>query len=71
MEQIDKILIPGQGEILMSWSTEDAKAILIQAMCDETMRLKTETDKKERASIRGFLTEAYRVLTECREGEEK
>lgn len=54
------------GEILLNWEDGDARQILIQVMCDEAFRLKKESDRKERDSIRRFLTESYRVLFGCK-----
>lgn len=38
--------------------------ILYQAMVDETMRLRKSRSSKERSEIRGFIIEAYQLLTE-------
>lgn len=63
-KEISKVFNVGEGSVLMNWEDRDARMFLIQAMFDETMRLKTATDKKEKDSIRVFLIESYRALSE-------
>lgn len=47
-------------------SAEQVDAVLYQAMFDETVRLRRCTSRRERDSIRKFLTESYRVFSESR-----
>ncbi len=48
--------------ITMNYTKEQALSFLCQAMQDETIRLR-KARKKERASIRAFLIEAFVVIS--------
>lgn len=52
----------GMDSICMSWKRENAEAILMQAMMDETIRLRKTRTAKERNEIRVFLTAAYESI---------
>lgn len=60
MRELDTLV--GDG-VLLGLQIDDAKSTLIQAMMDETVRLRKTADEKEKDSIRIFLTESYRVLS--------
>ena len=58
----EKIVSVSEGAVMMNWTVQEAKSILCQAMFDETLRLRKTCSKKERDSIRRFLTESYQTI---------
>lgn len=48
--------------VVLNYTKENAVSFLCQAMFDETLRLRKCIRRKERDSIRNFLTECFRIL---------
>ena len=51
-----------KNEICMDWKPEDAKAVLMQAMMDEAIRLRQARSSREREEIRRFLVVACEAI---------
>lgn len=51
-----------ETKVTLNYTKEEALSFLCQAMQDETIRLR-KARKKERASIRKFLIEAFSVIS--------
>ena len=50
------------NSVVLNYTKENAVSFLCQAMLDETLRLRKCIRRKERDSIRNFLTESFRIL---------
>lgn len=48
--------------VVLNYTKDNAVSFLCQAMLDETLRLRKCVRRKERDSIRNFLTESFRIL---------
>lgn len=48
--------------VVLNYTKDNAVSFLCQAMLDETLRLRKCTRRKERDSIRNFITESFRIL---------
>lgn len=48
--------------VILNYTKDNAVSFLCQAMLDETLRLRKCVRRKERDSIRNFLTESFRLL---------
>lgn len=59
----EKVVFADKDAVILDWSKENVESLICQAIFDEIVRLRKCTDKKERDSIRNFLTESLRILT--------
>ena len=55
----------GKGAVMLDFDKDNATSILCQAMMDETLRLRSCRNRKERDSIRNFLIESFQIVSVC------